>query len=235
MQNYQHGFKHGEVENRSVIFLLFVVVLASFTFKVTSKKIVVHIAITVDLAPTWSSWDLSFSLDSSFTVFNPFVSSPEAIIEHAMLAEALKFLQMFRLLIAVSEVSVLWSNRLFVDIVTDVELMAVGVKLSCYFTAFLIDLIVFCLIIAFLVPYSFGFLSSSSVCDSYLPSLNLPPCFPRSDQAFWGALCIVFIRITGDGGFCACESSKCSECCSFHSSFSFIVKVRWLIWFLYQG
>ena len=102
----------------SIIGVNNVVVFASVILEVAGKKLVVHLGIVVDISPTWSLWDSISSCNRGFTVCNPGVSSPEAVLEHALLAKALAFAQLFVVIagsIGQPPVSVLWCNKILVS------------------------------------------------------------------------------------------------------------------------
>ena len=102
----------------SIICVNNVVEFASVILEGAGKKVVVHLAIVVDITPTWSLWDSISSINRGFTAFNPGVSSPEAVLEHALLTKALALTQLIVVIagsIGQPPVSVLWCNSILIN------------------------------------------------------------------------------------------------------------------------
>ena len=147
----------------SIICVNNVVVFASVICEVTGKKVVVHLAIVVDISPTWSLWDSISSCNRGFTVCNPGVSSPEAVLEHALLAKALALTQLIVVIagsIGQPPVSVLWCNSILINwscplLSENAVLMAVPVELVSCSSTRIVNLGVICGFITSVVPHFF--------------------------------------------------------------------------------
>merc|ERR1712242_476832 len=145
-------------------------------------EVSMHVTIIIDITPTWCLfWKLNFSL-FILAFLKPLISSPDAIVEHAVLSKAVNFLKNVIVAVATSinsVVSISWLLS-FCVILFDSILMAVSIELSGTFLASFWQ--------SLEIRHSHGFISHLSLFASSSDCFLFPSLSECSLHAHWGAL-----------------------------------------------